>query len=256
MSTNHMPLDQETIVLKDNDGNYLPYEETIFTTELRKLLKRYNDVLSKTVISHPVHYLSPFTYYLFSRKDSELAGTFHNEWQSISSKERQNILFDGVATLEIDYGALCPYLIYSERSLSLPDRLIPLSKFLLPDVFKNDRCSSTEMKRMFGIMLISRTRREALQIFGGPVSNTREIFEATKRQFFEIADEFCSGKKDQAIRRNSIFTRAVFEKFTAANKPIVAIQNSFVLKKSEAPFLMEVIYDTLEDTFSLKTTCG
>ena len=55
MSTNRMPLDQETIILKDNDGNFLPYAETVFTTELRKLLKRYNDVLSKTRISHPVH---------------------------------------------------------------------------------------------------------------------------------------------------------------------------------------------------------
>ncbi len=253
MSTNRMPLDQETIVLKDSDGNYLPYEETVFTTELRKLLKRYNDVLSKTVISHPVYSLSPFTYYLFSHKDTELAGTFHNEWQSISSKERQNILFDGAATLEIDYGPLCPYLIYAERSLPIPDRLIPLRKFLVPDVFKNNRCSSSEMKRMFGIMLITRTQREALQIYGGSISNARQIFEATKRQFVEIADEFCSGKKDQAFRRNFIFTRAVFEKFTTARKPIVAIQNSFVIKKSEAQFLMEVIYGILEETFFLIT---
>ncbi len=253
MSITRRPLDKETIILKDTDGNFLPYEETFFTTELRKLLKRYNDVLSETVISHPVYSLSPFTYYLFSHKDTELAGTFHNEWQSISPKERQNILFDGTATLEIDYGPLCPYLIYAERSLAIPDRLIPLRKFLLPDVFKNDRCSSTEMKRMFGIMLITRTQREALQIYGGSISNTREIFEATKRQFVEITDEFCSGKKDQAFRRNFIFTRAIFEKFTTARKPIVAIQNSFVVKKSEVQFLMEVIYDTLEDTFSLIT---
>ena len=253
MSINRMPLDQETIILKDNDGNFLPYAETVFTTELRKLLKRYNDVLSKTRISHPVHYLSPFTYCIFSHKGSELAGTFHNELQSISSKERENILFDGAPTLEIDYGPLCPYLIYAERSLPIPDRLIPLRKFLVPDVFKNDRCSSTEMKRMFGIMLITRTQREALQIYGGSISNAREIFEATKRQFVEIADEFCSGKKDQAVQRNFIFTRAVFEKFTTARKPIVAIQNSFVVKNSEAQFLMEVIYGTLEETFSLIT---
>ena len=240
--------ERETIVLKDINGNYLAYDETTFTSELRAFLKRYNDVLLKSEISHPIHHLSSFTYYVCNLGSWELSGNFYNDWQTISLKGRSGILFNGMTTVEIDYSAVHPYLIYAENGIPIPLTVDAFLSLLTPNSLKNESSNAAKLQRMFFLMINSKSEREAFKLFGGAVSEARPVLEAVKSQHSQIADEFCQDKGTQLVRRDAELVRNVLEIFTQATKPILAIQNSFIVETSENKFLASTIFNALKQT--------
>ncbi|MEL0003435.1 MAG: hypothetical protein VW620_10515 [Rhodospirillales bacterium] len=240
--------ERETIVLKDINGNYLAYDETTFTSELRAFLKRYNDLLLKSEISHPIHHLSSFTYYVCNLGSWALGGNFYNDWQTISLNGRSGILFNGMTTVEIDYSAVHPYLIYAEKGIPIPLTLDAFLSLLTPNSLKNESSNAAKLQRMFFLMINSKSEREAFKLFGGAVSEARPVLEAVKSQHSQIADEFCQDKGTQLVRRDAELVRNVLEIFTQATKPILAIQNSFIVETSENKFLASTIFNALKQT--------
>ena len=244
--------ERETVVLKDINGNYLAYDETAFTSELRALLRRYNDVLLKYEISHPLHHLSCFTYYVCNLGSWALGGNFYNDWQTISLEGRSGLLFNGMTTVEIDYSGLHPYLIYAEKGISIPQTLDAFLSLVNPNSLKNECLNRAKMQRMFLLMINSKSEREALKLFGGTVSEARPVLEAVKSQHSEIIDEFCSGRGSQLLQRDSELVRNVLEIFTQAAKPILAIQNSFIVETAEHKFLVNTIFNVLKHIYGSK----
>ena len=237
MVTNHP--DRETVLLKDNDKQLLEYQDTAFTTELRASLKRCNDLLLRTNITHPKGlHRSSFIYCVFNRSSWDLGGRFYNAWQNIPSEERSGLAFDGVPTVEIDYSSFHPYLLYAELGLRLPS-----------DPYEHSQFSRPEMKSMFLVMINSANERQALRAYKDPETNkpvpfavSRPILEAIKLKHLQIADAFCSDKGISLMRKDADIARHVINAFVLAGKPIIPVHDSFVVQASEIDRLMEEMY--------------
>ena len=237
MVSNHP--DRETVVLKDDEGNLVEYEDTPFTSSLRAFLNRYNELLLHTEITHPKGYKhSSFTYCVFNRASWDLGGRFYNAWQNIPSEDRSELSFDGVPTVEIDYSSFHPYLIYAELGLKLPS-----------DPYEHSQFSRPEMKAMFLVMINCASETQALRAYTDPqtkksvsFSVSRPILEAIKTKHPQIADAFCSDKGISLMRRDAEIARRVINGFVMANKPIIPVHDSFVVQASEIDRLMEEMY--------------
>ncbi len=156
----HHP-DRETVLLKDDDKKLIEYKDTTFTISLRSFLKEFNEFLLKTEIHHPDHYeRSSFTYCVFSKGSWDYHGRFYNGWQGIPSKDRPGILLNGQPTVEIDFSAMHPYLIYAEAGLNL--NALDDSG-LLVDPYEHEDFSRDQMKSMFLVMINARSETMALR---------------------------------------------------------------------------------------------
>lgn len=241
MVSNHPA--RETVVLKDDEGNLVEYEDTPFTSSLRASLNRYNELLLHTEITHPKGYThSSFTYCVFNRSSWDLGGRFYNAWQNIPSDERQGLAFDGVPTIEIDYSSFHPYLIYAELGLKLP----------ISDPYAHSQFSRSEMKSMFLVMINCANERQALRAYKDPETNkpvpfavSRPILEAIKRKHPQIADAFCSDRGIKLMRTDADIARYVIDGFVLAGKPIIPVHDSFIVQAPQLEALLELMYMAL-----------
>ena len=120
---------QETIILRDRDGNPLGYRDTDQTRGMRKRLGTINEALSSAKVSHPalgvVKSGDPIRFGKANGCPACLAlhrvftGNFHGHgrfyggwWQNIPKAERSCILVNGEATYEADYPRLHISLAY------------------------------------------------------------------------------------------------------------------------------------------------
>ena len=240
MVSNHQ--DRETVVLKDDEGNLVEYEDTPFTSSLRAFLNRYNELLLRTNITHPKGYKhSSFTYCVFNRGSWDLGGRFYNAWQNIPSEDRPGLAFDGVPTIEIDYSGFHPYLIYAERRLKLPN-----------DPYEHSQFSRPEMKSMFLVMINCASETQALRAYKDPQTKkpvpfavSRPILEAIKLKHPQIADAFCSDKGISLMRKDAEIARRVINGFVMANKPIIPVHDSFIVQAPQLEALLELMYMAL-----------
>jgi len=246
----HHP-DRETVLLKDDQKKLIEYEDTSFTIKLRGFLKKFNELLLNTEIHHPAHYeRSSFTYCVFSKGSWDYHGRFYNAWQNIPSKDRPGILLNGQPTVEIDFSAMHPYLIYAEAGLNL--NALDDSG-LLVDPYEHEDFSRDQMKSMFLVMINARSETMALRGYVDPATNknhlpvaeTRPILEAIKKKHFQIAHAFCSNKGIKLMRKDAMIAEFIMRSFLHAGKPILPIHDSFVVEASEAQRLLRAMFESL-----------
>ncbi|MBU1230260.1 MAG: hypothetical protein KKA55_08130 [Proteobacteria bacterium] len=132
----------ETIILRDDDGKAVDYErDTVEVARMRKHLTQLNEVLSKVDIrldmtsdeladlneqrkrhrSMPIRYWRKAMHRIFANGSFKQGGRFYRcWWMDIGEGLRKRILIDGEATVEKDYSAIHPTLLYARETGQLP----------------------------------------------------------------------------------------------------------------------------------------
>lgn len=132
----------ETIILRGDDGRIVEYErDTKEVARMRRNLKKLNEMLTKTDIrldlapdeladlneqrkrhgDGPIRYWRKTMYRIFTNGSFRQGGRFYRcWWMEISEEMRQRILIDGEATVEKDYSAIHPTLLYARETGQLP----------------------------------------------------------------------------------------------------------------------------------------
>ena len=132
--------DKETIVLRDEKKNDIPYEDTPEIARMRELVRDYNRLLERTFVdipklNEPVIIIPPkrpydkptrifisqnqkFTRRIFSNSSWEQNGRFNGGWwQRIPSEHRKDISINDGPTVEIDYSGLHAVLVYQRKGI-------------------------------------------------------------------------------------------------------------------------------------------
>lgn len=132
----------ETIILRDDDGKAVDYErDTGEVARMRKNLTQLNEMLAKTDIrldmtpdeladlneqrqrhgDGPIRYWRKTMHRIFTNGSFKQGGRFYRCWWiEISEAMRQRILLDGEATVEKDYSAIHPTVLYARETGQLP----------------------------------------------------------------------------------------------------------------------------------------
>lgn len=132
----------ETIILRDDEGKAVDYErDTGEVARMRRNLTQLNEMLAKTDIrldmtpdeladlneqrqrhgDGPIRYWRKTMHRIFTNGSFRQGGRYYRGWwMEIGEGVRQRILIDGEATVEKDYSAIHPTLLYARETGQLP----------------------------------------------------------------------------------------------------------------------------------------
>lgn len=163
-----------------------------------------------------------------------------------------DLILDGEPTIEIDFSANHPYLIYAERRLMSP---WSFPENAVEDPYDHEGFSRAQIKKMFQVMNNSSSEAQALRGYEDPetgknnlrLEHTRPILEAVKEKHSEIVDYFFLEKGLELMRKEAEVARGIMERFLEVDKPILPIHDSFVVQASQAEFLKDAMYEALRE---------
>lgn len=277
--------DRECIVLRDENKLNLEYKDTDATSEMRRMLQEYNELIGQTFIDIPtleenwvvseddeapapnervfVSQQEKFVSRIFNRGSFDLGGRFYGGWwQRISQENRGRMFMDDWPVSEIDYSGLHIVLLYAEQGYSYWDEfgfdpyVIPTPDFVTSDHDCRDIC-----KKVLLVGINSQDDRATFNAFRQQAADGSYKKRLTNEQLSTILDSLrdlhpiISGSiaNDAGIRlmnTDSHITGHILGHFTSQkNIPILPIHDSYLV-----PYGMEdELIRAMNDAFSAIT---
>lgn len=166
-------------------------------------------------------------------------------WQVVPKAERGLFLIDGEPTTELDYRALHPRILYSERGAELTDDPYTITGF---------EVSRDYGKRTFNRLLNSEWngRRSRHPLHFRPEdhlafasrSDFRRYVDAFRAKHAAIADAFGTGDGVRLQCRDSELALEVIDRFLSAGQSIFPIHDSFIVKKTHEEKLRNIMMES------------
>lgn len=245
----------ETIVLKSAEGELIDYDETVDTRNKRYVLERINEVLARTdfqvlgddemadgrwkKIDGELTSTKRVTLKRIFNGGWTLGGRFYGTfWQTMSGKDRRNILIDGKETVEVDYEYLHPRMIYARAR-----------KKLVGDPYIIDGFSRTVAKRAFLIIINARGYPSAK----GAVANMLEekgmerklagrLIDAVKARHRTVEKYFHTGIGLELQNLDSNMAEYVMQVMTIKRGvPCLPIHDSFIVPSGQVKNLVSAM---------------
>jgi hypothetical protein len=254
---------RECIVLRDEAGNDLEYEDTPETERMRDVLRDYNDLLRTTFIDIPVlekpfielepdprdrmHTLQisqrdKFVRRIFNRGAFDKGGRFWGGWWQRCPKEwREAIFINDQPTSEIDYSGLHIVMLYAQRGIDYwSDVGYDPYTIERPDFLGSDEQARLIAKQLLLTALNARDDRSAFGAFRDQAATGSEEKRLTNDQLGEIlrllrethepiADRLASDAGIDLMYLDSMITERLIEDFTHDGIPILTIHDSFIV---------------------------
>lgn len=254
--------DRECVILRDERGADVEYEDTPETDRMRQQLRDYNDLLRRTFIDLPTveePYIereihagprtggttrvpifpeNKFVRRVFSRGDWTLNGRFYGGWwQQIGSKQRNTIHINGVPTVEVDFRAMHVNLLSLEQGITLKDDPYELEDTLLPDVGPKEQ--RAYLKTLVLTAINAASDRAAYQAFRDsfpPGDPGRKLRNSDLVRLLDAFTEATPQLKqalfaDQGIRLMNVDARIaedVLRRAAQQNLTVLCVHDSFV----------------------------
>ncbi|MBA7494642.1 hypothetical protein ES702_05219 [subsurface metagenome] len=202
------------------------------------------------------------TAFSFKRSYSKtiyLGGRFYAPVSNFTQIYRKRILIDGRETVEPDFSALHPNLLYALRGL-VPEGPIYSDEFpkwlfksiMFPLLFTETR-SGLDWK----VINSARKRITELKADGQLTSNysiaDRQILKALRQiqdRHAPISDDFCSGKATYLQNVDAKIAERVMLKFADLSLPCICIHDSFITFNSEEERLKKVMEESYKEELS------
>ena len=265
---------KETIVLKGVEKKALNYKVTNKIKDMRKVLKKYNEILTQCFIDIPFlektyleykgrkHYIdhhSKFVRRIFSKGSFDKGGKFSGGWwQLISEKQRENILIDDRETIEIDYKSLHPVLAYAQKGIDFWKITNTTKYSCFNDSYdvptfgiKDKEDSRAVVKLLFLTALNSKNEKECFEAFRNQWNYEehsyqgfftdiflRELLDSIRDRHYQIDDLFCSGIGIDIEKWESDIVEYIISDFTERNIPILYVHDSFIIWKEQVDLLV------------------
>lgn len=243
---------RETILLKDRNGRLASYVEDQRITGMRCALERINSGLAAANIGwtrepvpgvdleEGVRTTGTRLYRVFNNSTFEEGGRFYGGWwQHAKRHYRQFITINGARTLEADFKALHPSMLFAERGLSIAE-----DPYAQVDGIANDPALRDHAKRTFLALLNSGRggTKEPRDFDEEKYGMTSEEFRRrVKNAFPMLPDVFSSGIGTRLQRKDSDLAERIMLHFIERDIPILPIHDSFIVTQRHGAELVKVM---------------
>tara|TARA_Y100000294_G_scaffold167059_1_gene175910 strand:+ start:577 stop:1923 length:1347 start_codon:yes stop_codon:yes gene_type:complete len=260
-----LQLPSEPIRLKNEKKMLIDYEDTPLINKMRNDLIKHNCLLSKSSIqilpskelkeylsyneNDAVDFTQQSYHRIFSNSSFTLHGRYYGTWwQSIKRKFRPFITINEQKTVELDYNALHPHLLYSKLNINYeeefgrgddPYSLEGFDSSYRP-IIKVATLTSLNMKtaKYFSQTIASRLRKEG--IFQEHIPY-KEIKNKMLAKHHKLKDYFFTGVGLELMFKDSCISEYIIRKMTNKKIPILSIHDSYVVAVPYKELLLSVM---------------
>ena len=178
-------------------------------------------------------------YRVFSNGTFEDGGRFYGGWwQGIPKRYRPYITINGKQTVEVDYSAMHPTILYSELGLEMPD-----------DPYEIGVSSREVVKRTFNALINAKgtnIKRDDGFSEDEAGMSWKEFLKVVKNHFSEFKSYFGTGYGLKLQRMDSDIAEAVMLKFAESGVPILPLHDSFIVHYGYESELQQVMQEEFE----------
>jgi hypothetical protein len=267
---------------EDENTVSIKYEDTPTTMRMRKVVESYNEMMlkhhvdvaslrkpiferehtnEKGEVTKEVIPIGPdhmFTYRVFSRGDAKFRkhGRWYGGfWQRLPKKRvdlRRDIYIDGEPTDEIDFSGLHPTLLALEHGKLLEGDKYDLGRQVLERIpYSQQRNIVNELVL---IAINAKSKKAAYSAYNKENKHQTlehpeldQLLAAFIEKYPFLKGELCSDKGIDLMYTDSQITEAVIKRFVEADKPILPIHDSYIVKQSDRNFLKVIMKDACNE---------
>ena len=260
---------QELIELKDSNKRLQDYCESKSTIRMRSVLKAYNNLLKRSFIvlgviaPEYVDFSDTTIKRVFNNKSWKQGGRFYGGWwlDKIKSNARHDILINGNPTIELDFKALHPFMLYQRQGIHLKiDPYTPCQYDNYSDTKKHRNLA----KDLLLICLNASDEGQAINAieediaddkekderrYPDSIPNLWELLKNLKAHNASIASHFCKGGGPRLQYFDSVVAERIIKAFTDMERVVLCLHDGFRcesvygddLRKLMASSYMEVL---------------
>jgi hypothetical protein len=264
---------RELVVLRDRGGCLIDYADTRRSGSIR--MRRNVEEINEMIASVPIGLrgsiirdgdmlqvgkanvgaASSTLYRVFNREFSYGGRLYGGWWQNIPSGRRADITIGGAETVEIDYRALHPSMLYSLAG-----------KPMEGDPYDLAGWPRALVKVAFNTLINAESRQAAIRSIANEIggegahAKARALVREIEAKHAPIAHRFGSGAGLRLQRRDSDLAEAILLKLAAQGVVTLPIHDSFIVPDRDNGFLIEVMADELQKLVNhnrgTSTTCS
>ena len=275
--------DRETIILRDDEGEDIEYDDTAETWQMREVVQTYNDLISRTYIDIPtlpqnhielgvdakgnrnvihVNQRDKFTRRIFNRGSFDKGGRFFGGWwQRCPKKWRHDIFLNDHPVSEIDYSGLHIVILYANIGIDYWEEL-KSDPYDISEAYSITNTFSTRdlCKQLLLVALNAKDDKATFKAFrneaetGSPEKHLTDeelsqILDALREKHNPIAHMIANDAGIDLMNQDSQIAEQIIWHFTGKGIPILCIHDSFLV-----PFGLEAeLHQTMTNAFSRVT---
>lgn len=251
----------ETILLRDENKQYVEYEDTEITVKMRRNLDHINSALKNRRIGlalsnqelndlllrmgrdpkrGPLELNAVELRRVFNNCSFEQGGRFYGGWwQRIPKEVRPYISIDQKNTVEVDYSGLHIRMLYGQAEVECPDDPYDLSEYPRED-----------QKIAVLTVINAKTLKAAIgSLKEKGIGNARLLCEALVDRHRPISNNFYSGKGTYLQFMDSRVAELVMLKIIALGGVALPVHDSFIVRKGREGELEAVMDQAFREIF-------
>jgi len=275
---------QETVILTDYETDeeenytksngkkkrqYIDYEDTGFTNNIRRDLEAYNELLQQTYIDiatleEPfvvrtkkdrttqrikIDQSKKFVRRIFSRADWNCNGRFYGGfWQQVGSEYRKEIYINDSPTVEVDYKGLHAAILSAEKGFVYDGDRYDLGTIVCPRLDKQQHRKVVKLLVLAAINAKDRSSaygafRQAQPTGSVEKTLTNEelglLLDTFLQQHPYLEDGICSDQGIRLMNVDSNITNYIIKEFVRLQKPILSVHDSYIVDTRDVEFLRD-----------------
>lgn len=257
---------------KRRDGSY-EYQKIEWTPELSKMrddLYRYNGFMATHRITLDGRRIQTALVRKFARTLNEGGRFYRAEYQGMKKKDRARLLMDGEPTIELDFSALHPTLLYLQLGLAVPEdpyeASVPREDYKLALNIainaKNEAQAGRCIARKIAAKRINRERAaegldDLTEAEERSVVPSEDDTQRAQRATEELAGDplgsrYYTGDGSRLQRVDSDIAALVMTRLMRRNIPALCIHDSFIVRAKH----QDVLRGEMVDAFQRVTGTG
>lgn len=251
---------KESIILKDKNKDRIPYSDNTSVKKSRKNLAVINKCICSANISHhgfsSCKTISGYgqSYHRVFNVRFDKGGRFYGPWWLTEPKEvRKTITINDEPTIELDYSAYHPSILYAKRGLSLPhgDLYVPHTLPFHPE--RRGACKSIFLRLLnassekAALLSIARDRPSGAFSY----DDCKKMLYCMQNMHAAISDFFFSGIGLDLQFEDSCLAETIMLEFANKGIPVLGIHDSFIIQKKHEDMLRETMTSAYEDKYGI-----
>tara|TARA_R100000935_G_scaffold55922_1_gene86530 strand:- start:7596 stop:8831 length:1236 start_codon:yes stop_codon:yes gene_type:complete len=260
---------QRAAIIRDADGQEIPPTNRAAFERIEKPIWAVNEMLQGTDIRDGKGFDIRTPMRRVFNRDTHHGGRLYGMgsigWQNIPRDERHDTTINGEPTIELDFKAIHPHILYSERGHPIPSDcydvgnwprdLVKLALLVLINaetlgevvtVLANSDGEKITRDEEGGIIDVTTERRLMKQIAGNDYSKAmafaHKLVQDVKDHHAPIADDFHTGAGIRLMNKDSEIAMHVLTSLTKMGEPVLAVHDSFLVRSSVKDKLEEVMH--------------
>jgi hypothetical protein len=256
---------QEVIWLRDSNGSLIDYQDCPLTDRLRQEVETINRQLERIAVAFSgpdvrsegnwwviggTQYLSapPRLHRVFSRASFDMGGRAYGPWQSLPARHRAMMLINGEPTLEPDFVALHPSIIYASRGIHL-----------VGDPYETAEFPRAHGKAGFNIALNAKSYSTARAAIAHDLSldmaSATKLLQAITSKHRAVSDQFFSDAGVRLMRIDSDIALTTVLTCQSKGIPVLPVHDSFITPARHAGQTAEIMEACFASRFPQSGAC-